>query len=317
MAAAGRALICGVGGQDGAYLARFLLGQGYEIVGTTRHQGSNVANLRKLGLEGAIRIVEMDPLGRGEVERVLAESEAKEIYYLAAQSSVWRSFEQPAETFEAAAVGLVNLLEAARRLGPDIRIFNAASGDCFGETAADVPATERSPFAPRSPYAAAKCAAHHAVAAARAAYGSYACSGFLFTHESPLRSEDFVVGKSLAAARRIASGSRETLALGNVEICRDWGWAPDYVAAMWRMLQLDAPEDFVLATGRSHRLGDLVERIFAAFALDWRDHVEIGSAKPRPGDISGQYADPALARERLGWSAELTLDELARRLAAD
>lgn len=310
-----RALICGVTGQDGAYLARFLLDRSYRLFGTTRGDpGAGAPNLQRLGVEDGVTLLRMDPTSPDETAAAIAEAAPDEIYYLAAQSSVWRSFEAPAAAFEGSAVGLINLLEGARAAAPAARIFNASSGDCFGEAPADAPIDEQSPFRPRSPYAAAKCAAHHALTVARLAYGQFACSGFLFTHESPLRPEAFAVGKVVAAARRIAAGSGETLRLGNVDIVRDWGWAPTYVEAMWAMLQQPAPRDFILASGQSHSLAALVERIFAALGLDWREHVQTGALPPRLSDISSQHADPSAAREALGWSGGIALETLAARL---
>lgn len=309
-----RALVCGVTGQDGAYLARLLIEKGYQVVGTTRGHAAHTANLALLGIDQGVQLVRMNPDKRDEVDRIVAESAAAEIYYLAAQSSVWRSFAEPVATFEASAVGLLNLLEAARIHAPKARIFNAASGDCFGETAADRPATEQTRFAPRSPYAAAKCAGHHALAVSRLGTGQFACSGFLFTHESPLRPETFAVGKTFAAAKRIAAGSDETLILGDLSVVRDWSWAPHHVEAMWKMLQLAQPEDFIIASGRSASLQSLVEAIFAALGLDWRDHVSAVPLPPRPNDIRIQHADPRRARERLGWSSDGDIGRLAQRL---
>jgi GDPmannose 4,6-dehydratase len=309
------ALICGVTGQDGAYLARFLLGRSYRLFGTTRGDPeAGAANLRRLGIEDSVTLLRMDPVSPAEVAAAVGEAGPDEIYYLAAQSSVWRSFEAPAAAYEGSAIGLINLLEAARTEAPAARIFNAASGDCFGEAPAEAPITELSAFRPRSPYAAAKCAGHHALSVARLAYGQFSCSGFLFTHESPLRPEAFAVGKAIAAARRIGAGSAETLRLGNVGIVRDWGWAPDYVEAMWAMLQQPSPRDFVIASGKSHSLAALVERVFAALGLDWHDHVEADAQPPRPSDIGAQHADPSAARELLGWSGQIALDTLAARL---
>ncbi|WP_444858787.1 GDP-mannose 4,6-dehydratase [Sphingosinicella sp.] len=310
-----RALICGISGQDGAYLAQSLLAKGYRVVGTTRgipRAGSD--RLRQLEIDETVALEQVDPVSRGGIDKVLADTLPDEIYYLAAQSSVWRSFASPVETFEASAIGLMHLLEAARRHAPRARIFFAASGDCFGETPKWAPATETSPFRPRSPYATAKCAGHHALVVSRLAYGQFACSGFLFTHESPLRSEDFALGKVVATARRIVAGSNERLTLGSVEVVRDWGWAPDYVEAMWRMLQGDVPEDFVIATGRSHRLAELVERVFAACGLDWTQHVDAGETPLRPTDIADQHADPSYAEKKLGWIAQTDIDLMARLL---
>ena len=310
-----KALIFGVTGQDGAYLARLLLARGYEVLGTTRGGTAGApANLARLGVAGDVGLHRLDPADGAAVSATVTALRPDEVYYLSAQSSVRRSFGKPVATLIASAVGLANVLAAA---APGVRILNAASGDCFGETSADAPATEASPFRPRSPYAAAKCAAHHLVSAARAADGRFACSAFLFNHESPLRPESFVVGKVAAAARRIAAGSDEILELGDVEVVRDWGWAPDYVEAMWLMLQQDEPGDFVIATGRSHKLADLVARCFAAAGLDWQDHVRPDAFPPRRSDIRVHHADPGLARERLGWQASTGLDELARKLMAD
>lgn len=309
------ALVCGVTGQDGAYLARFLLGRGYRLFGTTRRDPTAGApNLRRLGIEERVTLLRMDPTSPAEVAAAIAQAGPAEIYYLAAQSSVSLSFQAPVAAFEGAAIGLVNLLEAARIEAPAARIFNAASGDCFGEAPAGAPITEQSRFRPRSPYAAAKCAGHHALAAARLAHGLFACSGFLFAHESPLRAETFAVGKTIAAARRIAGGSAEKLPLGNVAVVRDWGWAPTYVEAMWAMLQQPEPRDFVIASGQSHSLAAVVAQIFSGLGLDWRDHVEVGTEPPRPSEIFVQHADPAAANAALGWSGRIALDVLAARL---
>ncbi len=312
---ANKALIFGVEGQDGAYLARLLLGEGYEVLGTARGDAARPpTNLARLGIDGEVGLHWLDVADAAAVAAAIAAVRPDEIYYLAAQSSVWRSFQDPAGTLIASAVGLANVLAAA---APEVRILNAASGDCFGETTADAPATEASPFRPRSPYAAAKCAAHHLVSAARGAHGQFACSAFLFNHESPLRPESFAVGKVIAAARRIKAGSGETVALGNVDVVRDWGWAPDYVEAMWLMLRQAEPRDFIIATGRSHRLAELVERCFAEVGLDWQAHVEVAGTPPRPSDIAVHYADPGLAGRLLGWQAQAGLADLARNLMAE
>jgi GDPmannose 4,6-dehydratase len=310
----GRALICGISGQDGAYLARLLTGKGYEVHGVSRGSGAP-PNLVRLGVTN-VRMHQLANVDVDAVGRLLGEVGADEVYYLAAQSSVGRSFDAPIETWRASALDLVAWLKAAAFF-PGIRFVNAASGDCFGITTAEAPAREDSPFAPRSPYAAAKCAGHHAVTVARLADRLFACSAFLFSHESPLRSDAFVTGKVLAAVRRIAAGSTERLALGDVEVVRDWGFAPDYVEAMWRMARQDAPRDFVIATGRSCRLADYVEKLFAQAGLDWRDHVDVGAAPRRPADIPTQYADPGRARAELGWAAATTIDALPAALLVE
>jgi GDPmannose 4,6-dehydratase len=212
-------------------------------------------------------------------------------------------------------LGLLNVLEAVRHEAPDAVLLNAASGDCFGETAQ--PATERSPFRPRSPYAVAKCSAHLLIEANRVAYRQRACSAFLFPHESPLRPDSFVIGKLMAAIRRFAAGDRTRLELGDLSVVRDWGWAPDYVAAMWAMLQRETPEDLILATGTSMRLEDFVAAAFAAIGLDWREHVKSVSGLRRPADIAEQHADPSRTAELIGWRASVAGEELVKRLVAE
>lgn len=310
------ALIFGVSGQDGAYLAELLLAKGYAVHGATRGDpGALLANLDALGIAG-VALVRADPLDDGAVDAAIRAARPDEIYYLAGQSSVSESFARPRETWDAATIGLMNVLAGARRHAPDARIVNAASGDCFGVTTRAAPATEASPFAPRSPYAAAKCAAHHLLAADRLAYGQWAASAFLFSHESPLRPERFVIAKVAAAARRIAGGPAEKLALGDISIVRDWGWAPDYVEALWRMTRQDEPGDFVIATGESRSLESLVAAIFASVGLDWQSHVVLDAHPPRPADIATQFADPSRAEKLLVWRATHRGDEIARLMVS-
>jgi GDPmannose 4,6-dehydratase len=308
------ALIWGVGGQDGAYLARLLLDKGYRVHGTSR--GETVpTNLRRLGIGDEVQLHIADPADGARVGEVIAVAAPVEIYYLAGQSSVGRSFAEPEATFVGAALGLLNVLEAARRAVPDAALLNAASGDCFGETVA--PATEESPFRPRSPYAAAKCSAHLLLEANRVAHGQRACSAFLFPHESPLRPDSFVIGKLMAAIRRFAAGDRTPLELGDLNVVRDWGWAPDYVAAMWAMLQRATPEDLIIATGTSMRLEDFVAAAFAAIGLDWREHVKSVPGLRRPADIAEQHADPSRAAEVIGWRAGVAGEALVKRLVSE
>ena len=310
-----RALICGVSGQDGAYLAELLVRKGYEVHGTTRLTlGHPPANLELLGIHDCVQVHQLQPVETENVRALLEEVQPTEIYYLAAQSSVWRSFQEPAVTFMASAVGLLTVLEAAREIVPAAKVLNAASGDCFGDTSADAPASEDTAFDPRSPYGAAKCAGHHALSVTRLAHRQFACSAYLFTHESPLRTEAFAIGKLAASVKRIAAGSDEKLELGNVEVVRDWGWAPDYVDAMWLMLQQDEPRDFVIATGFSCRLSELVELAFAEVGLEWREHVIIGALAPRPTDIASQHADTSYARAVLGWRAQTCAKEMIGQL---
>ena len=308
------ALIWGVGGQDGAYLARLLVDKGYRVHGTSR--GDEVpGNLYRLGIARDVCLHAVDPADADRVGEVVAAAAPGEIYYLAGQSSVGRSFAEPEATFTGAALGLLHVLEAARRIVPDARLLNAASGDCFGETL--TPATEATPFRPRSPYAVAKCSAHLLIEANRVAYHQPVCSAFLFPHESPLRPDSFVIGKLMAAIRRFAAGDRRPLELGDLSVVRDWGWAPDYVAAMWAMLQREHPEDLILATGTSMRLEDFVASAFAAIGLDWRDHVRSSPGLRRPADIAEQHADPSRAAALIGWRASMAGENLVKRLVAE
>ena len=308
------ALIWGVGGQDGAYLAHLLLAKGYRVHGTSRGQAVP-DNLRRLGIPDKVELHAVDPADAVRVGEVVAGAAPSEIYYLAGQSSVGRSFAEPEATFAGAALGLLNVLEAARREAPEAALLNAASGDCFGETVA--PVTEKSRFRPRSPYAVAKCSAHLLIEANRVAYRQRACSAFLFPHESPLRPDSFVIGKLMVAIRRFAAGDRAPLELGDLSVVRDWGWAPDYVAAMWAMLQRETPEDLILATGTSMRLEDFVAAAFAAIELDWREHVKSVPGLRRPADILEQHADPSRAADLIGWRASVAGEELVKRLVAD
>jgi len=305
-----RALICGVSGQDGAYLARLLLEKGYEVFGTSRDaELSGFANLRQLGVHDRIRLRSMSLMDFRSVLTVLSDVRPDEIYNLAGQSSVGLSFEQPVETMESICLGNLNLLEAVRFLGKHIRLYSASSSECFGDTGGQA-ADEQTPFRPRSPYAVAKAAAHWSVANYRDAYGLYACNGILFNHESPLRPPRFVTRKIVRAACAIKRGQQHTVRLGNLSISRDWGYAPEYVDAMWRMLQLDRAEDFVIATGQTSSLQDFVAAAFAAVELDWRNHVEFDNALTRPSDLTFSAGNPLKARDVLGWQARSQLSDV-------
>ena len=254
------ALICGISGQDGAYLAEFLLGQGYRVVGTSRYpEASNMKNLRRLGIQDRVEVVPLIQADFPKALETLIEIEPNEVYQLSGQSSVAQSFKEPLEALDSITRSTLTLLEAIRATELPIRLYHANSGECFGNTP-EQGASEQTPFAPRSPYAVAKAAAHWMVASYRNSYGMFACSGILFNHESPLRPENFVTRKIVGAACRIAAGSTETLRLGDLAIRRDWGWAPEYVVAMWAMLQQNIPQDLVIATGVSHTLEEFLER---------------------------------------------------------
>jgi GDPmannose 4,6-dehydratase len=311
-----RALIIGITGQDGAYLSRLLLQRGYEVHGTSRvARPAVLGGLRALGIEAQVKVSPMAPGDFRSVAQTLSRVQPDEIYNLSGQSSVSMSFEQPIETLDSVVVATGSLLEAIRFLQLKTRFYNACSSECFGDTG-ERPADEQTPFRPRSPYAVAKAAAFWLVANYREAYGLKACSGLLFNHESPLRPEHFVTRKIVTAAVRIAAGSGERLQLGNLSVRRDWGWAPEYVDAMHRMLQVDEPQDCVVATGQTIALSDFVERSFAQLGLDWNDHVDIDSRLLRPSEAAVSAGNPQRAFESLGWQATTRVDGVIERLIA-
>ena len=306
------ALICGVSGQDGAYLARFLLGKGYQVYGTSRDaQGSSFSNLHKLGIRDAVKTLSLVPEDFRSVFAAMRSSQPDEVYLLAGQSSVGLSFEQPSETIQSIAIGTLNVLEACRMSDRPIRLYQAGSSECFGDTRGE-PATEQTPFHPRSPYAVAKASAFWLVDNYREAYDLFACTGILFNHESPLRPARFVTQKIVMAAAAIATDRSKRLKLGRLDIARDWGWAPEYVEAMWLMLQQPKPEDFVIATGETHTLESFVAQAFAEHGLDWKQHVEQSSEFMRPTDIAISCANTQKAERMLGWKARNKLSDVVR-----
>lgn len=309
-----RALICGVGGQDGAYLAQLLLSKGYSVVGTSRDaQMGRHENLWQLGIAADVNVVSMALNDFRSVLQVLAQVRPEEVYNLAGQSSVSLSFEQPVETLESISTGTLNLLEGIRFFDPAIRLYSAGSSECFGNTGA-TPADEQTPFRPRSPYAVAKACAANLVASYREAYRLFACTGLLFNHESPLRPQRFVTRKIVEAAFRIHSGAESHVTLGNLDIARDWGWAPDYVEAMWKMLQAPVAQDTVIATGRTVSLRYFVDCAFSHFGLDWEAHVRQDNTLLRPSDISHSAASVAMATTRLGWTARHSVEDVVREM---
>jgi len=308
-----KALIIGVSGQDGAYLADLLLKKGYEVHGTSRdHEVGTFRNLQILGIRDQVKLTSMVTSDFRSVLTALQKANADEIYNLAGQTSVGMSFEYPVETFDSIMIGTMNLLECIRLLKKPVRFYNAGSSEVFGNT--PVPATEETSFHPRSPYATAKAAAHYAVANYREAYGLFAVTGILFNHESPLRPERFVTQKIVKAAVRIAKGSGERLKLGNLDIYRDWGWAPDYVDAMWRILQQEKPQDFVIATGQMHSLHEFVNKAFLALGLNSSDYVDSDSSLLRPADIANSVGCPDKAKLLLGWHPKTNFDGLIKKL---
>lgn len=312
MRAMTRAVVCGVSGQDGAYLSSLLLEKGYAVFGTSRDaQMSSFDNLARLGIRERVQLISMVPTDFRSVIQVFLNVEPDEVYNLAGQSSVGLSFGQPVETLESIALGTLNILEAIRLLKRPVRFYNACSGECFGDTEGG-PADEMTPFAPRSPYGVAKATSYWTVANYREAYGLSACSGLLFNHESPLRPERFVTRKIVRGAVEIAAGVRDVIPLGNLSVSRDWGWAPDYVDAMWRMLHGDGRRDYVIATGELHSLEEFVAAAFDGVGLDWRRHVVIDESLFRPADIQRSYGNASRAQELLGWTAGHRMNEVVQ-----
>ncbi|WP_434687058.1 GDP-mannose 4,6-dehydratase [Pseudanabaena minima] len=318
-----KALICGISGQDGAYLSQLLLNHGYEVYGTSRDaQISTLQNLQYLGIRDRVKSLSMSLTDFRSVLQVLTQVQPDEIYNLAGQSSVSLSFEQPVETLESIATGTLNLLESIRFLGKPIKFYNAGSSECFGDTFG-LPADEETSFRPRSPYAVAKSTAFWQVSNYREAYKLFACSGILFNHESPLRHDRFVTQKIIGAACRIANGQIEKLILGNIDIQRDWGYAPDYVKAMYLMLQQEQPNDFVIATGKTISLSDFIAEAFGILELNWEEYVISDQSLYRPTDITISCANPSKANQKLGWYAttgvhqiiQIMVEAMQRKLA--
>jgi len=312
-----KALVCGVTGQDGAYLAQLLLAKGYEVWGTSRDaQVAPLGNLALLGVRDRVRMVSMAPSDFRSVLEAIDRARPDELYNLAGQTSVGLSFEQPAEALESIASSTLNLLEALRFLNRPIRFYNAGSSECFGDTG-NAAADESTPFHPRSPYAVAKSTAHWLVDNYRRAYGLHACTGILFNHESPLRPHRFVTRKIVEAALDIAEGRAQALVLGNLDICRDWGWSPEYVQAMWTMMQADTADDYVIATGESHALRDFVATVFGELGLDWRAHVRQDPALMRRSELPFSRGNAAKAARLLGWQAHTTMPGVARAMVSE
>jgi len=298
-----RALICGVSGQDGANLAALLVEKGYEVWGASRDaQISSFSNLQVLGIREQVKTLSMAGNDFRSVLQAIDKSQPHEIYNLSGQSSVGLSFDQPAETLESIATATLNLLEAIRFLKAPVRFYNAGSSECFGEVNGS--ANELAQFRPKSPYAVAKSTAHWLVDNYRAAYNIYACSGILFNHESEFRPERFVTKKIVRSAVQISLGHADKLILGDLGVERDWGWSKEYVDAMWRMLQLDSPEDFVIATGEANSLEGFVKAAFDAVGLDWREHTKQDERLFRPNEIRRSCGDPAKAKAILGWEPQ-------------
>ena len=308
-----RALILGVSGQDGSYLAKYLLAKNYQVFGGSRDaESSHFVNHEKLGIGGRIRYLSVSLNDFRSVLQAIMKIQPDEIYNLAGQTSVALSFEQPVETLESISSATLNILEAIRFSQLDIKFYNAGSSECFGNVSFAV--DEETPFRPRSPYGVAKATSFWEVANYREAYNLYACTGILFNHESPLRKDRFVTKKIISTACRIANGSQEKLTLGNINIQRDWGWAPEYVEAMWMMLQQEQADDFIVATGKTMSLQQFVYLVFDYLNLNWEKYVVFDDIFLRPTDIELGLANPSKAKSCLKWEAKTWSEVLIKRL---
>ncbi|MDY6462186.1 GDP-mannose 4,6-dehydratase [Acinetobacter faecalis] len=304
-----RALIFGISGQDGSYLAKLLISKGYKVYGTSRKE--KFSNLELLGIANSVNVMNVDIESYEQVNSIILAVNPSEIYYLASQSSVGLSFDIPSETIKSCILGLLNVLEVCRKNQLVTKIYNAGSSECFGDNNGK-PITENSIFLPKSPYAIGKASSHWLIQTYRESYSIFACTGFLFNHESRLRPDRFVTKKIISTVKRIAEGSDEMLKLGQMNIYRDWGFAPEYVDAMWRILQQDEADDFVIATGKSSSLQDFVVTAFEAFDLDWSKHVTQSQEFFRPNELLYSVGDPSKAEKKLNWKAEKTMTDVVR-----
>jgi GDPmannose 4,6-dehydratase len=307
-----KALITGITGQDGAYLATFLLRKGYEVHGMVR-RASTESFERIADLRERVALHQADLLDQLSIITLIREVRPHEVYNLAAQSFVPTSWLQPLLTGEFTALGVTRVLEAIRLVDPTIRFYQASSSEMFGK-AQQEPQHEQTPFWPRSPYGVAKVYGHWITVNYRESYDIFACSGILFNHESPLRGKEFVTRKVTDAVARIKLGLQQELLLGNLDAKRDWGYAGDYVRAMWLMLQQERPDDYVVATGRQHSVRELVELAFGHVELDWREHVRTDPSLLRPAEVNTLRGDAAKAQRVLGWRPEITFAELIRKM---
>ena len=302
------ALITGITGQDGSYLADFLLTQGYRVVGMVRR--SSTENFERIEhLRGKVEICQADLLDQLSLINLLRQARPREVYNLASQSFVPTSWEQPVLTGEFTALGVTRVLEAVRLVDREIRFYQASSSEMFGKVQ-EAPQTERTPFYPRSPYGVAKVYGHWITVNYRESYGLFACSGILFNHESPRRGKEFVTRKVTDGVARIKRGLADKLPLGNLEARRDWGYAGDYVEAMWRMLQQPQPEDYVIATGQTHAVRELCEIAFARVGLNWQGHVVVDPKFVRPAEVDVLQGDASKAKRVLGWQPRVSFRQL-------
>ena len=303
-----RALITGITGQDGSYLAEFLLTQGYEVFGVMRRSSS--VNSERIGhLLDQITFLQADLLDQTSLINALTRSRPAEVYNLAAQSFVPTSWDQPVLTGEFTALGVTRMLEAIRAVDREMRFYQASSSEMFGKPS-EFPQTEETAFHPRSPYGVAKVYGHHITVNYRESYGLFACSGILFNHESPRRGIEFVSRKVTQGVAKVKLGLSKELVLGNVEAQRDWGFAGEYVVPMWSMLQQDMPDDYVIGTGVAHSVADLAKIAFAAASLDWKEFVRVDESLIRPAEVDHLVADSSKAKTRLGWTPKVSFSEL-------
>lgn len=309
------ALITGITGQDGSYLAEFLLEKGYDVHGVIRRSSS--VNMERIAhLQDLVHLVSADLLDQNSLINALEDAQPSEVYNLAAQSFVPASWSQPVLTGECTALGVTRVLEAIRTVNPRIRFFQASSSEMFGKVETS-PQNEKTPFYPRSPYGVAKVYAHYITVNYRESYGLFACSGILFNHESPRRGLEFVTRKITNGVARIKLGLARELRLGNLDARRDWGYSGDYVRAMWLMLQQERPDDYVVATGETHSVREFVEAAFAHVGLDYRDFVRVDPAFMRPAEVDLLQGDAAKAREKLGWAPSASFDNLVQMMVAE
>ena len=308
-----RALVTGIGGQDGSYLAELLLSKGYEVFGVTR-TGSADGYPNLDAIRNDLSLVKADPLDKRSLVETLEWCEPDEVYNLASVSFVPASWDEPVLTAKLAAVGVTVILDAIRTVDPAIRFYQASSSEIFGEPV-ETPQTERTPLCPLTPYGVAKAYGHFITRSYRERYGLHASSGILYNHESPRRPPKYVTRKVTQAAARISLGLEEELTLGDLEARRDWGYAPDYVRAMWLMVQRDDADDYVVATGEAHSVQELVEAAFSHVGLDWREHVRSDSALKRGrAELHNLVGDASKARDKLGWEPTVTFEKLVRLL---
>lgn len=305
-------LITGITGQDGSFLAELLLQKGYTVFGLVR-RASSPNRERIAHLMGRLHLIGGDLLDQSSLVRALEEAQPDEVYNLAAQSFVAESWRQPILTGEVTGLGVARILEAIRQVNPRIRFYQASSSEMFGKVV-ESPQTERTPFYPRSPYGVAKVYGHYLTVNYRESYGMFAVSGILYNHESERRGIEFVTRKISDGVARIKLGLAQELRLGNLEARRDWGFAGDYVEAMWRMLQQPEPRDYLVATGETHSVGEFAQRAFAVVGLDWQRYVRVDPALQRPAEVDVLQGDATRAREELGWAPRVSFDELVRRM---